>query len=150
MDTGVVAGFPLQDIAVTVYDGKFHSVDSKEIAFVVAGRKAFYDAVSKAAPAVLEPVVNLDVVAPADTMGAVSADLSGKRGHLVGTSALPANMLDIKAQAPLAEMNQYAGELKAMTGGQGSYTLELSHYQPVPVPVQQQLAAEYQREDTDD
>jgi elongation factor G len=150
METGAIAGFPLQDIAVSVYDGKFHSVDSKEIAFVTAGRKAFYDAVGKAAPVVLEPMVELHVVAPADAMGAVSADLSGKRGHVVGTTALPNNRLDIKAQAPMAEMSQYAGELNAMTGGQGYYTLELSHYQPVPANIQQQLTAAFQREDGED
>ena len=150
MEGGAIAGFPLQDIAVTVYDGKFHTVDSKEIAFVTAGKKAFYDAVARAAPVVLEPMVELHVVAPADTMGAISADLSGKRGHVVGTTALPNNRLDIKAQAPMAEMSQYAGELNAMAGGQGYYTLELSHYQPVPANIQQQLTAEFHREESDD
>ena len=150
LETGAIAGFPMQDIAVTVYDGKFHSVDSKEIAFVTAGKKAFFEAVAKAAPVVLEPMVELHVVAPAEAMGAVSADLSGKRGHVVGTTALPNNRLDIKAQAPMAEMSQYAGELNAMTGGQGYYTLELSHYQPVPANVQQQLTAAFKREDSED
>ena len=150
LETGAIAGYPMHDIAVTVYDGKFHSVDSKEIAFVVAGRKAFFNAVGKASPLVLEPVVTLDIVVPADAMGAVSADLSTKRGHVIGTTALPNNMLDIKGEAPLAEMNQYAGELKAMTGGQGSYTLELSHYQPVPAALQRELAAGFKHEDSDD
>ncbi len=150
MEAGAIAGYPMQDIAVTVYDGKHHPVDSKEIAFVVAGRRAFYNAVGKAAPAVLEPVVAVDIVVPADAMGAVSADLTTKRGHLVGTTALPNNMLDIKGEVPLAETNLYAGELKAMTGGQGSYTLELSHYQPVPMAVQKSLSADFKHEDSDD
>lgn len=150
METGAIAGYPMQDIAVTVYDGKHHSVDSKEIAFVVAGRRAFYNAVGKAGPTVLEPVVSIDIVVPADAMGAVSGDLSTKRGHVVGTTALPSNMLDIKGEVPLAETNQYAGELKAMTGGQGSYTLELSHYQPVPMDVQRTLSANFKHEDSDD
>ena len=150
LDKGVVAGYPLQDLAVTVYDGKYHSVDSKEIAFVVAGRKAFYEAVSKAMPVVLEPIVDLDIIVPSDAMGAIAGDLSTKRGQVQGTAALPGNMLDIKAQVPLSELSQYANELKSMTGGHGAYTLAFSHYQQVPSNVQQQLASAYQHEDSED
>jgi len=150
LETGAVGGYQIEDIAVTVYDGKYHSVDSKEIAFVVAGRKAFYEAVANAGPIILEPIVNLDIVVPADAMGAIAGDLSTKRGQVMGTAALPANMLDIKAQAPMSEMGQYAGELKSMTGGQGSFVLEFSHYQPVPANVQQELAAQFKHEDSDD
>jgi len=150
LEKGAIAGYQIRDVAVTVYDGKYHSVDSKEIAFVVAGRKAFYDAVSKATPIILEPIVNLDIVVPSDAMGAVAGDLSTKRGQVLGTTALPSNMLDIKAQAPMSEIGQYAGQLKSMTGGQGSFVLEFSHYQPVPANIQQQLTSEYKHEDSDD
>ena len=150
METGAVAGYPLQDVAVTVYDGKHHSVDSKEIAFVAAGRKAFFNAAEKASPVVLEPIVSLDIVVPADTMGAISGALSTKRGQVIGTAALPSQMLEIDAQAPLSEISTFAGELNSMTGGQGSYTLAFSHYEMVPGDIQRDLSAGFKHEDSED
>ncbi len=150
MDEGYVAGYRMQDIAVTVYDGKHHPVDSKEVAFVTAGKKAFQEAAAKAKPQVLEPIVALEIQAPADSMGAISGDLSGKRGHILGTETLPGNHLAIQAQAPLAELSNFANELKALTAGQGAYTLVLSHYAVAPAPVQQQLAAGYERKEDED
>jgi elongation factor G len=143
MDSGVLAGFPLQDIRVTVTDGKFHSVDSKEVAFIIAGRRAFLEAVSKAAPLVLEPMVNLELVTPAITMGIVTGDLTARRAQVLGSRALPGGMLAIRAVAPLAELSQYADRMRSLTAGQGSYTLEFSHYQPVPPAIQKQLASQY-------
>jgi elongation factor G len=143
MEEGSIAGFTLQDIRVSVYDGKYHPVDSKEVAFVAAGKRAFLEAVSKAKPVVLEPIVLIDLVVPDETMGAVTGDLSGKRGQLMGTDAMSAGMLNIKAQAPLSEIGQYANQLNSITGGRGSYTVEFSHYQQVPPNIQQALAAEY-------
>lgn len=143
MATGAVAGYPLGDIEVAVYDGKYHSVDSKEIAFVAAGKKAFLGAVAQAKPLVLEPMVTLEVVVPSDAMGTIAGDLSAKRGQVQGTQSLSGNLLLVKALAPLAELSQYANELRSMTGGHGSYNLEFSHYQPVPAHIQQQLAAEF-------
>ena len=143
LEEGAIAGYELQDVKVTVYDGKYHSVDSKEVAFVAAGKKAFLEAVAKAKPIVLEPVVTLDVVVPDEAMGAVTGDLSGKRGQLMGTDALSGSMLNIKAKVPLAEVGQYANELNSITGGRGSYTLEFSHYEQVPPPVQKQLVDAY-------
>ncbi|MCU0971131.1 MAG: elongation factor G [Gammaproteobacteria bacterium] len=143
MAEGVVAGFVLQDVAVSVYDGKYHPVDSKEVAFVTAGKKAFRDAVSKARPIVLEPIVNLELAVPSDSVGNVTGDLSGKRGQVLGSQTLPNGMMTIRALAPLAELMDYAGKLKSLTGGHGSYTLEFSHYQPVPPNIQQALAQEF-------
>jgi elongation factor G len=143
IEEGAVAGFSMQDVRVTVYDGKYHSVDSKEVAFVAAGKKAYLDAVAKAKPIVLEPMVTLDVVVPDESMGAVTGDLSGKRGQLMGTDALAGGMLNIKAKVPLSEVGQYANELNSITAGRGSYTLELSHYEQVPPPVQKELADAY-------
>lgn len=140
LDEGIVAGYPLQDIAVTVYDGKHHSVDSKEIAFSTAAKKATQIALKKAKPQILEPIVNLEIIAPADAMGTISGDLAGKRGQIFGTDAYHGNQLVIRAAVPMAELNDYAGELKSMTGGKGHYTLELSHYQAVPNSIQQTLA----------
>ncbi|MGF1642458.1 MAG: elongation factor G [Thiotrichales bacterium] len=143
MSAGGIAGYPIQDIAVTVYDGKDHPVDSKEIAFVTASKKAFLDAVSKARPVVLEPIVNLDLQVPDDAMGAVTGNLSTKRGQVLGTSGLPNNMLRIKALAPLAELMNYAAELKSMTGGRGSYSLEFDRYEIVPPMLQKQMVEQF-------
>ncbi|MFW5839413.1 MAG: elongation factor G, partial [Planctomycetota bacterium] len=136
---GAVAGYPMQDIRVSVYDGKHHPVDSKEVAFKTAGRLAFIDGVKKAKPALLEPLVDMEITVPADFMGDIASDLSGRRGRILGQDMLPGNMVTVKAQAPLAEVMQYNSQLRSVTGGQGSYTMEFSHYEPVPSNVQQQI-----------
>ncbi len=121
LDQGVVAGYPLQDVRVIVTDGKHHPVDSKEVAFRAAGKFAFKDAVLKAKPVLLEPIVNMEVTVPEDKMGTITGDLSGKRGRIQGTDILPGGMAQIKATAPLAEVMQYQSQLKSVTGGQGSF-----------------------------
>jgi len=137
--TGAVAGYPMQDIRVSVYDGKHHPVDSKEVAFRAAGKWAFIDAVKNARPAILEPIVNMEISIPANFMGDIASDLSGRRGRILGQDMLPGGQVVVKAQAPLAEVMQYNSQLRSVTGGQGSYAMELSHYEPVPGNVQQQL-----------
>ncbi len=141
--TGAIAGYPLQDVRVSVYDGKHHPVDSKEVAFITAGKRAFLDAISKAKPVILEPIVNMEITIPAANMGDITGDISGKRGRIVGTEMLPGDMAVVKAQVPLAEVMNYQNQLKSVTGGQGSYTMELSHYEPVPAHIQQQITAQY-------
>jgi elongation factor G len=143
MQSGAVAGYPLQDIEVTVYDGKHHSVDSKEVAFVAAGKKAFLDAVAKARPMLLEPIISLELVVPSDDMGPVTGDLTSRRGQVMGTRGVPGGRLAIQAMVPLAELGDYAGKLKSLTGGHGTYTLEFSHYEPAPGRVQAELAAQW-------
>ena len=138
---GPVAGYPLQDVRVSVYDGKHHPVDSKEVAFRTAGKYAFIDAVNRARPVLLEPIVNMEVSIPASHMGDIASDLSGRRGRILGQEMMPGNMCVVKAQAPLAEVMQYNSQLRSVTGGQGSYTMELSHYEAVPGNVQQQIVA---------
>ena len=140
MENGAVAGYPMQDLRVTVYDGKYHPVDSKEVAFVSAGKKAFLDAVGKARPIVLEPIVDVEVAIPEANVGDVTGGLAGKRARILGTDTQRGGELVIKAQAPLAELIDYPTELKAVTGGRGRYSLDLSHYEPVPSPVQKQLS----------
>jgi elongation factor G len=140
---GPTAGFPLQDVRVIVYDGKHHPVDSKEIAFVTAGRKAFLDAIEKARPIVLEPIVSLEVLCPESNMGDVAGDLSSRRGQVTGTKSLQAGTLTVDALAPLSELEGYAARLKAMTAGHAAWTMSLSHYDPAPPNLQQQLATEY-------
>jgi elongation factor G len=141
--TGAVAGYPMQDLRVTVYDGKHHPVDSKEVAFVSAGRKAFLDALEKARPIVLEPIVNVEIICPEANMGDITGDLSGKRGQITGTNSLSPGTVTISGLVPLSELNGYANRLKSVTGGQGSYSMELSHYEAVPPNVQAQLVNDY-------
>ena len=143
MQNGVVAGFPLQDISVSVYDGKHHPVDSKEVAFRAAGKGAFTDAVQKAKPVLLEPIVNMEVTVPAENMGDIAGDLASKRGRVLGQDMLPGNYIVVKAQVPLAEVMQYNSQLKSVTGGRGSYSMTLSHYEIVPPNVQQQIVTQY-------
>ncbi len=146
MATGVVAGFPMQDVKVSVYDGKYHSVDSKEVAFRAAGKGAFIDAVQKAKPSLLEPIVNIEVTIPAENVGDITGDLASRRGRVSGQEVLPGGMMVIMAQVPLSEVTQYNSQLKSVTAGQGSYSMELSHYEPTPPNVQQQVIAQFKRE----
>lgn len=141
--TGCVAGYPIHDVRVTVYDGKHHPVDSKEVAFVAAGRKAMLDAIGKARPVVLEPVVTIEVTLPGAAIGDITGDLSSRRGQVTGTDNLVAGMMVVRGAVPLSELDGYAGRLKALTQGQGSYSMELSHYEPVPTGIQDRLAEEF-------
>ncbi|QNP41132.1 elongation factor G [Lysobacter solisilvae (ex Woo and Kim 2022)] len=140
---GAVAGYPMQDVRVIVYDGKHHSVDSKEVAFVAAGKKAFLDAISKARPQVLEPIVDLEVSAPEQHMGDISGGLASKRARINGTDSTRGNEIVVRAQVPLSELEGYAAELKSVTAGRGRYSLDFSHYEPVPPQVQQKLVEGY-------
>jgi len=128
---------------VVVTDGKHHPVDSKEVAFKSAGKWAFRDAVSKARPVLLEPLVDMEVTVPEAKMGAITGDLSGKRGRILGTDVIAGGYAVVRAQAPLSEVMQYQSQLKSVTGGQGSFSMELSHYEPVPAHIQQQVIAQY-------
>jgi elongation factor G len=141
LDSGFVAGFPIQDVRVVVYDGKSHPVDSKDVAFMSAGRKAFLDALAKARPIVLEPIVNVDIVVPEEKMGDIAGELSGHRGQIKGSDSPRPGMLQISAQAPLSELEHFPARLKSLTAGHGSYSLEFSHYEAAPPQLQQKLAA---------
>ena len=147
---GVISGHELQDVEVSVYDGKHHAVDSKEIAFVAAGKKAFMDAVKKARPVVLEPIVTVNIVAPSDSVGDITGDLSGKRGRINNTTAEPGGFAGISAQVPLSELDGYQSQLKSLTGGAGNFSLEFSHYDPVPAKTQQELMNAFKPDASDD
>ncbi len=138
---GAVAGYGLQDVAVTVYDGKFHPVDSKEIAFVIAGRNAFLDAIKNAGPQILEPIVTVDVTVPDAVMGDITGNLAGRRARISGTESLRGGLVTVKADIPLSSLSDYHTELKSLSQGAGSYTMEFSHYDPVPHDVQRELVA---------
>ncbi|MDJ0749865.1 MAG: elongation factor G [Woeseiaceae bacterium] len=132
MAEGAVNGYPMQDIRAVVYDGKHHNVDSKEIAFIQAGKKAFLEAVANARPIVMEPIVNAEFTIPTDAVGGVTGDLSGMRGMITGTDALPDNRAVVSGQVPLQELQGYHSRLKSLTGGDGNFTMDFSHYAEVP------------------
>lgn len=141
MERGVIAGYPVVDVKVRLYDGSYHAVDSSEMAFKIAGSLGFAKAVEQANPVLLEPVMNVQVVAPEANMGDIMGDLSSRRGHPQGSESM-GEMHAIRAQVPLAEMLSYAPQLRSMTGGQGSYTMELGHYQEVPAHLAEKIIEE--------
>jgi elongation factor G len=143
LENGAIAGYSLQDVRVIVYDGKYHPVDSKDIAFRIAGRNAFREAITKARPTLLEPIVNMEINIPEQFMGDITGDLNGRRGRVIGVDTLPGGMAVIKAQAPLSELSSYNGQLRSVTSGQGSFIMELSHYDLVPPQVQAKIVALY-------
>jgi elongation factor G len=149
LQSGAIAGYPVVDVKVIVYDGKHHSVDSKEIAFVTAGRKAFVEAIRAARPIVLEPIVHIEINAPDHAMGDITGDLSSKRGQVNGTHNGAAATMVVRGQVPMSELAGYQSRLNAMTSGQGRYTIELSHYEAVPPTVQQQLVSQHKVHDED-
>ena len=143
LEIGPLAGYPVHDVRVIVYDGKHHAVDSKEITFATAGKKAFIDAMIKARPIMLEPVVNIEITVQDQHMGDITGDLSSKRGQVSGTNSIGGGTVTISGQVPLSELSGYQTRLNSVTGGHGSYTLELSHYDAVPPMVQKELMAAY-------
>ncbi|MGB8299688.1 MAG: elongation factor G, partial [Azonexus sp.] len=144
LEGGVVAGYAVDDLKVTVFDGKTHAVDGKEVAFVTAGRKAVIEAIRNARPIVLEPIVNIEIIVPEGAIGDLTGDLSSRRGHITGTDGRGHGMAAISGEVPLAELNDYQSRLKSLTGGQGSYTIEFARYAAVPPNVQQQMASKFQ------
>ncbi|GAB4521217.1 MAG: elongation factor G [Phycisphaerales bacterium] len=150
LEHGAVAGYPISGVKVEVYDGKHHPVDSKEVAFVAAGKRAFIDAVSKAKPILLEPFVEVEVTAPASAMGDISADFSSKRGQVMDSQIIAGDQCVVKAKAPLSEMNNYSSQLKSITGGQGSYTMDYSHDERTPPNIQQEIIAAFEGHEDDD
>lgn len=145
LEEGVIAGYALQDVRAIVYDGKHHSVDSKEVAFIAAARRAFQNAVRDAAPIVLEPIVRIEVTAPTSATGDITGDLATRRGRVSGSQSLASHRTRISALVPLAEIADYQSRLKSLTGGEGTYTMELSHYDPVPPRKQQELMSAYKK-----
>jgi elongation factor G len=152
LERGALAGYRMQDIAVEIHFGKDHPVDSSEAAFKTAGRVAFKNGVLNSRPVILEPIVNLEVTIPSKYTGAILGDLNTKRARIENQDSLPGDLQVIKAKAPLAEVTRYAAQLGSITQGQGSYTMEFSHYDQVPGNIQQQIvakAAKVKEEDED-
>ena len=142
---GYLAGYPMVDFQVTLYDGSFHPVDSNEMSFKMAGRLAFRDAMSRAKPTLLEPVMNVEVYAPSDYAGDLMGDLNGRRGKIGGMETRGAST-SIKAEVPMAEMLTYEQQLTSATGGRGSYHMEFSHYEEVPAHILQKVIADAKAE----
>lgn len=146
---GCIAGYPVQNVCVEVHFGKDHPVDSNETAFKIAASRCFLEVFKNSRPTLLEPVVNMHITVPSDNVGDVSSDLSGRRGQMVGMSSAGGGLTTVEAKAPLAEVSTYARTLSSMTGGQGSYTMEFSHYDVVPPNVQQDIISKAKIEEED-
>jgi elongation factor G len=141
-DSGALAGYPVVDVRVTLFDGSYHDVDSSEIAFKIAGSMAFKEATRKANPVLLEPIMAVEVVVPEEFMGDVIGDLSSRRGKVLGMNTRPAAQA-IDARVPLAQMFGYATDLRSMTQGRATYTMQFSHYEPVPAAVAEGIIAKF-------
>jgi len=143
MQDGVLAGYPIVDVRVTLYDGSYHPVDSSDLAFQISGSMALRKAAEEAHPVLLEPIMEVEVTVPEETLGTVTGDLNGRRGRVLGIEAKSKYQV-VKAQVPLAEMLKYASDLKSVTGGRGSYTMKFSHYEEVPAKIAQPIIAQAQ------
>jgi elongation factor G len=141
METGVLAGFPMEDVKVALIDGSYHDVDSSEMAFKIAGSLAFREAAKKAHPVLLEPVEDVEVVVPEEYMGDVIGDINSRRGHIAGMESRAGAQV-IKAAVPLAQMFGYATDLRSMTQGRATYTMQFSHYAEVPGGIAQEIIAQ--------
>ncbi len=147
MEQGVIAGYPVVDVLAAVYDGKMHPVDSKDIAFQIAGREAFKEAFQQAGPVLLEPIMNVRVIVPEENMGDIISDFTTRRGRVMGMDTEHGRSV-VTAQVPLAEIQRYSNDLRSMTGGRGVYTMTLERYDPVPNNVAQGIIAAHKAEAT--
>jgi elongation factor G len=138
---GPLAGYPVVDVRVRCIDGKYHSVDSNEMAFKIAGSVGFKTALEKAHPTLLEPIMNAEIVVPEESVGDVMGDISSRRGR-VQTSEVRGHGQVVKAQVPMAEMLEYASTLTSLTGGKGAFHMEFSHYDEVPAHLRERIVAE--------
>jgi elongation factor G len=146
MQGGIIAGYPMVDLQATVYDGSYHSVDSSEMAFKIAGSLAIKKAVKDAAPVLLEPIMKVDVITPDEFLGNVIGDLNSKRGKVQGVEPQSGNNQNISALVPMAEMLTYANQLNSLTSGRGMYSMEFSHYEEVPAHLAQKIIDERAKE----
>lgn len=150
MEQGVIAGYQVQDVSCELFFGKDHPVDSNETAFRTAARMAFRNVFREARPVLLEPIVTAEITVPAEKLGDITSDLNGRRGRVEGMDNAPGGFQVIRAKAPLSEMMTYARSLSSMTGGQGSFTLEFSHYDIVPPNEQQKIVAAAQKHEEEE
>ena len=145
MSKGVIAGYPVVDVKVTIFDGSYHTVDSSEMAFKIAGSLAFKKAAEQAKPVLLEPIVEVEVIVPDENVGDVMGDMSGRRGRVLGVDARGKNQI-VRAQVPLAEVLRYSSDLNSMTGGRGQFSMKLDHYEETPAAIAEKVIAEAKKE----
>ena len=138
-DSGVLAGYPVTDVKVTLIDGSFHEVDSSEMAFKTAGSMAFREGVRKGSPVLLEPMMKVEVVVPEEYLGDIMGQLNSRRGNILGMEMRPGNAQAIRAMVPLAEMFGYATDLRSGTKGRGVFSMEFDHYSPVSAKVMEEI-----------
>lgn len=141
MSSGSLAGFPVVDVVCTLYDGSYHEVDSNALAFQIASRSAFREAMPKAGVRLLEPIMKVEVITPEDNMGDVIGDLNSRRGIINKFEDKPGGMKVVNASVPLAEMFQYVSQLRGMTKGRAQYSMQLERYDVVPPNIQQEIVA---------
>jgi elongation factor G len=141
MEHGTIAGYPVKDVRVRLYDGQHHSVDSSEMAFKIAGSMAFKDAMSNAEPVLLEPIVKLTVSSPEDVVGDIIGDLNSRRGRPLGMEP-KGSMTEVKAEVPMAEVLDYAPDLRSISGGRADFTMEFERYEEVPGHLAQKVISE--------
>ncbi|HXX94431.1 MAG TPA: elongation factor G, partial [Planctomycetota bacterium] len=140
IEKGVVAGYPVVDVEVEVYDGSYHEVDSGPASFELAGSKAFKDAFAKSRPCILEPIVNIEITVPSRFMGDITGDLNSRRGRIQGMDS-QGNLQIVRAQIPMMEIMDYETQLRSVTGGEGSYSIEPSHYDVLPHKIAEGIIA---------
>ena len=145
LESGVLAGYPMIEVIATVYDGKTHPVDSKDIAFQVAGRQGFKECARAAQPILMEPIMNVEITVPTEAMGAITGDLNSRRGRILGMTP-EGSWQKVRAQVPMAEMLRYTPELRSLTGGKGMFTMEMEGYEEVPAMIAQKVIAQEQEE----
>ncbi|MGH3036410.1 MAG: elongation factor G, partial [Gaiellaceae bacterium] len=150
MATGELAGAPVIGVRVLLVDGSYHSVDSSEMAFKIAGSMAFKSAYEKADPVLLEPIMSLEAAVPDETLGAVNGDLNSRRGRLLGMEPAGAGMTSIKAEVPMSDVLTYSQSLTSLTGGRGDYTLSFLRYEAVPAHIAQKIVEETKRQREED
>jgi elongation factor G len=149
MESGVIAGYPVVDLKVTLYDGSYHSVDSSEMAFKIAASMGFKKGVKEAKPTLLEPIMEMEITVPDEYMGDIIGDLNSRRGKVSGVEPMANNQI-IKALVPMAEVLKYAPDLRSMTGGRGMFTMQFSHYEEVPTHLAEKIIAEAQHHQDED
>ena len=146
MAEGIIAGYPVVDVKVAVYDGSYHSVDSNEMAFRTAGRIGFRAAAAKADMVLLEPIATLEIIVPDDYSGAVMGDISSMRGRILGMDSPRTGYQSIKAQAPFAEVAHYSQQLRSITSGTGEYSVTIDSYEQVPHEIAAKIIEKYEKE----
>ena len=134
MHQGILAGYPVTDLRIALYDGSYHDVDSSDMAFKIAASMGFKKGMEQASPVLLEPIMKVEVIVPEDNVGDIMGDMNSRRGKIMGVEAKGHNQI-VKAVAPMAEILKYAPDLRSMTGGRGTYTMEFSHYEEVPAHI---------------